>query len=590
MEAMDSSFAGGVRSVRFLLPYFKRYRRDIFLGQTFKLIEAILELILPLVMASLIDEGVKLGDQGMIFTRSWQMLLIALVGVGTALVCQVVASRASQSFGTELRHDLFARINALSSQDIDQIGAPGLITRMTSDVNQLQYALAMLIRLVVRAPFLAVGSIVMAMLLDIHLSVVFLATTPLIVLLLYFVMKKSLPFFKTLQRKLDSLARVSRENLEGARVVRAFSRQKEEKERFREASEDYTKTAIRVGHWNALLNPATSVVMNLGVLAVLYVGAGRVQEGMLTQGVVIAFINYLAQILMQTAIVANLVVSFTKAGASAQRVGEILEKTPALADGSGAQPEPSAPAVAFENVSFSYPGGGDEALSGLNFSIPARRTIGVIGGTGAGKSTLISLIARLYDVTGGRVRVFGQDVRQYHMEALRSMIGMVPQGAALLSGTIRDNMRWGKADATDQEIWDALRIAQAVEFVERLPGQLDYVIEEGAKNLSGGQRQRLTIARALVRHPAILILDDAASALDFATDAALRRAIAASTDQMTVFIVSQRAGSIRHADQILVLDDGKLVGQGTHAELMEACPVYREICLSQLSEKEAKGQ
>lgn len=574
--------------MRFLRPYFQRYKRDIFLGQSFKLIEAILELILPLVMASLLDDGVKLGDSGVIFTRGWQMLLIALVGVGTALVCQVVASRASQSFGTELRHDLFQHINALSCQDIDQIGAPALITRMTSDINQLQQALAMLIRLVVRAPFLAIGSIVMAMILDLRLSVVFLVTTPLIVLLLYGVMKKSLPFFKTLQKKLDSLARISRENLEGARVVRAFSRQEEETRRFDNASQDYTHTAIRVGHWSALLNPATSVVMNLGVLAVLWLGAGRVQDGLLTQGVVIAFINYLAQILLQTTIVANLVVTFTKAGASAGRVGEILDMQPALEDGPGAQPDASAPAVTFDQVSFAYAGGGEEAVSHLDFSIASGRTVGIIGGTGCGKSTLIALIPRLYDATAGQVRVFGKNVREYPMDALRHLVGMVPQGAALLSGTVRDNLRWGKQDATDEEMWEALNIAQAAEFVEKLPGQLDYVIEEGAKNLSGGQRQRLTIARALVRKPKILILDDAASALDFATDAALRRAIARSTAEMTVFIVSQRAGSIRHADEILVMDDGEIVGRGTHRELMENCPVYREICLSQLSEKEAK--
>ena len=580
---------GGV-ALHFLRPYFKKYRRDIFLGQSFKLIEAILELILPLVMASLLDDGVKTGNREIIFSRGALMLLIALVGVGTALVCQVVASRASQNFGTELRHDLFAKINQLSAQDIDKLGAPGLITRMTSDVNQLQQALAMLIRLVVRAPFRAVGSIVMAMILDIQLSAVFLITTPIIAALLYFVMRKSLPFFKTLQKKLDSLARISRENLEGARVVRAFSRQKEETQRFEAAAEDYTRTAIRVGHWSALLNPVTSVVMNLGVLAVLWLGAGRVQEGLLTQGVVIAFINYLAQILMQIAIVANLVVIFTKAGASAGRVGEIMQMQPALKDGAGAQPDAAAPAVAFSHVAFAYPGGGDSALTGLDFSVPAGRTIGIIGGTGSGKSTLVSLIARLYDATDGEVRVFGKNVQEYRMDALRGMIGMVPQGAALLSGTVRQNIQWGKKDATDEEIWAALKIAQAAEFVEKLPGQLDYRIEEGAKNLSGGQRQRLTLARALVRKPAILVLDDASSALDFATDAALRQAIARSTDQMTVFIVSQRAGSIRQSDEIIVLDDGRMAGMGRHEELMQNCPVYREICLSQLSEKEAGAQ
>ena len=580
--------------MRFLRPYFSRYKRHIFLGQGFKLMEAILELLLPLVMASLIDDGVNAGNRAIIVSRGAQMLLIALIGVGTALVCQVVASRASQDFGTQLRHDLFAKINALSAQDVDRIGAPGLITRMTSDVNQLQYALAMLIRLVVRAPFLAVGSIVMTMIKDLRLSAVFLVTTPLIAALLYFVMKKSLPFFQTLQKKLDSLARISRESLEGARVVRAFSRQEEEKARFRAASEDYTQTAIRVGHWNALLNPATSVVMNLGVLAVLYLSAGRVQLGLLSQGVVIAFINYLAQILMQTAIVANLVVAFTKAGASALRVGEILEMAPAQADGTAESPAPAAPAarreaVVFDHVSFTYPGGGDPALSDVSFTVYARQTVGIIGGTGAGKSTLVSLIPRLYDATEGSVAVLGTDTRAYQSSALRRKIGMVPQGAALLSGSVRDNLRWGREDATDQEIWDALTVAQAAEFIKKRPEQLDAFIEEGGKNLSGGQRQRLTIARALVRRPEILILDDASSALDFATDAALRRSIAASSEGRTVLIVSQRAGAIRHADWILVMDDGRLVGQGRHEALMESCPVYREICLSQLSEKEAMG-
>lgn len=573
--------------MRFLLPYFKRYQKDIFLGQGFKLVEAVLELILPLVMAALIDDGVKTGSRAVIWQKTGLMLLIALIGVATALVCQVVASRASQNFGTELRHDLFAKINALSAQDIDRIGTPALITRMTSDINQLQQALAMLIRLVVRAPFLAIGSIVMAMILDIELSAVFLITTPLIALLLWFVMKKSLPFFKTMQQKLDSLARISRENLEGARVVRAFSRQKEETERFEEVSRDYTKTAVRVGQWSALLNPATSAVMNLGVLAVLWLGAGRVQGGFLTQGVVIAFINYLAQILLQITVVANLTVIFTKAGASALRVGEIMEMEPAMKEGGGAEPDKTAPAVAFEHVDFRYPGGGENALSDLTFSVEKGRTVGVIGGTGSGKSTLVQLIPRLYDVTAGAMRLFGRDVRDYRMDALRAMVGTVPQGAALLSGTVRENVRWGKQDATDDEIKRALQIAQAWEYVEKLPGQLDYVIEEGGKNLSGGQRQRLTIARALVRRPDILILDDASSALDFATDAALRQAIARETDGMTVFIVSQRAGSIRHADTIIVLDDGRMAGMGSHEALMETCPVYREICLSQLSEKEA---
>ncbi len=569
--------------------YFPRYRRDILLGQSFKLVEAVLELFLPLVMASLIDEGVKTGERSVIFARGAQMLLIALIGLATALVCQVVASRASQNFGTELRGDVFRHLNTLSHADVDRFGTASLITRITADVNQLQYALAMLIRLVVRAPFLCVGSIVMAMCLNLQLSAVFLVITPLIALTLYLVMKRSIPFFSQMQRKLDRIARISRENLEGARVVRAFSRQEHERARFAEAADDYTDTAVRVGRLSALLNPATSVVMNFGILAILWLGGAQVQRGILSQGVVIAFISYVTQIALQIVVVANLVTTFTKAGASLARVQEVLSAEPSLQDAGSDGETAGADAVEFDGVSFRYPGGGEDALCGVCLRVPSGWTVGVIGGTGSGKSTLASLIPRFYDATAGSVRVFGTDVSRYPLPRLRGMIGFVPQAAALIGGSVRKNLLMGKQDATDEEIWHALDIAQARAFVERLPGRLDYLVEEGGKNLSGGQKQRLTIARALLRRPRILILDDSASALDFQTDAALRRAIHEDTQDMTVFIVSQRASAIRQADLIVVLDDGRVAGQGTHAALMESCEIYREICLSQLSSDEAAG-
>lgn len=568
--------------------YFPRYRRDILLGQSFKLVEAVLELFLPLVMAQLIDEGVKLGDKSVVYTRGALMLLIAFVGLATALVCQVVASRASQNFGTQLRGDVFSHLNALSHAEIDRFGTASLITRITADVNQLQYALAMLIRLVVRAPFLCIGSIVMAMCLDLRLSLVFLVITPLIALVLYLVMRRSIPYFSQLQKKLDKIARISRENLEGARVVRAFSKQAHEEARFERAADDYTGTAVRVGRLSALLNPATSVVMNFGILAILWLGGAQVQRGLLSQGVVIAFISYVTQIALQIVVVANLVTTFTKAGASLQRIEEVFDCASSIADTGKQSASDPQNAVVFERVSFAYHQEGEEVLSQIDLRVPAGQTVGVIGGTGSGKSTLVSLIPRFYDAQNGCVRVFGTPVQDYPLSALRGMIGFVPQSAALVSGSVRKNLRMGKQDATDAQLWHALEIAQAKAFVDRLPGKLDFQIEEGGKNLSGGQKQRLTIARALARKPRILILDDSASALDFQTDAALRRAIHEDTKEMTVFIVSQRASAIRQADQIVVLDDGRAVDVGTHAQLLERCEIYREICLSQLSMEEAE--
>lgn len=573
----------------FLKRYIVRFKVDIFVGQFFKLIEAVLELYLPLIMADLIDSGIKNGDTAYVLSRSGLMIGIAAVGLLTALVCQIVASRASQNFGTMLRGDLFRHINTLSHADVDKLGTPSLITRMGSDINQLQQALAMLIRLVVRAPFLAIGSIVMAISLDVQLSVVFLIITPLIALVIYIVMLRSMPYFTKMQKKLDGIGRIVRENLEGARVVRAFSKQEAEIEQFGHATRDYTDTAVRAAQISATLAPFTGIIMNVGILAILLLGGSRVNVGVLEQGVIIAFIQYVIQISLQIVIVANLVVLFTKAGASAKRVGEVFDMQPSVRDGrhGDAAKADAKAAVELENVSLVYAGALEPALQGVTLCIPRGQTVGVIGGTGSGKSTLVNLIPRFYDATQGRVRVLGADVRDYSLRGLRGHIGVTPQNAVLVRASVRRNMRWGSPEATDEEIWAALRTAQAAEFVEKLPGKLDFTIEEGGKNLSGGQRQRLTIARALVRRPEILILDDSASALDFATDAALRRAIREDTDGMTVIIVSQRASTIRHADQIVALEDGHVAGVGTHEKLFEDCQVYREICLSQLSGEEA---
>ncbi len=568
--------------MKFLKTYFIRYRRDIFLGQACKFIEAALELYLPLVMAKLID-ALGGGERALPVLREQTliMLLIALVGVLTALVCQYVASRASQNFGTELRRDLFTRALSLSSPEFSRIGAASLTTREINDVNQLQQALAMLIRLVVRAPFLAVGSIVMAALLDVHLALVFLVTTPLIALTMYLVMRAALPRYAGLQRGLDRLTSAAREALLGARVMRAFSRQAREEARFDAEADRYAAAVRSAGRLSALLTPVTMIVMNFGVLAVLWLGGARAQQGALSQGVVIAFINYLAQILLQTAVVANLVTIFTRAGAAARRVGEVLSLTPSIGDGAGAAPDFSAPAVEFCDVAFTYPGGGAPALKHITFSLRAGATMGVIGGTGAGKSTLLKLLPRLFDADSGSVRVFGRDARAYALARLRSLIGYVPQNASLSRGSVADNLRWGDPRATDGEMRAALKTAQAADFVGKFKDGLDHPLAEGAANLSGGQKQRLNIARALVRRPKILLLDDCASALDYLTDLNLRRAIARDLDGVAVIIVSQRAAAVRACDGILVLDDGEIAGYGAHDDLMRDCAVYREIVLSQ---------
>lgn len=569
--------------------FLKDYRKQVIIGPIFKWMEAVLELIVPLVMAKIIDVGVKNADKGYVFRMGGLLLLIAAVSLGCALVCQYSASIASQGVGTNLRREMFDRINRFSHAELDRFGTHSLITRLTNDVNQLQVAVAMLIRLVVRAPFLAIGAVVMAFTIDVKLSLIFLVVFPLIVGVLYFVMNRSIPFFRVMQKKLDKISLITRENLEGARVIRAFSKQDAELSRFTSASDDLANTSVRVGRLSALLNPLTYVIMNLGIVAILWFGGFRVDSGRLTQGEIIAFVNYMTQILQALIVVANLVVIFTKASASASRINEVLETEPSVSDAVSGEVAPLADeaALEFDRVAFAYAGAEESSLSGITVKLRPGETLGVIGGTGSGKSTFVSLIPRFYDATSGEVKVFGRDVKEYPLAELRRLVGTVPQKAAVVSGTIRENLRWAKPDATDEELWAALKTAQAESFVEALPQKLETRVEQGGKNFSGGQKQRLTIARALVGKPSILILDDSASALDFATDAALRKALRTETKGMTVIMVSQRASTIRYADQILVLDDGGMAGLGTHEELFENCPVYREICLSQLSAEEA---
>lgn len=572
----------------------KRYlgsvKQYIIIGQTSKLIEAIFEVIVPLIMAAIVDNGIK-GNmgKGYVYKMGGVLILLGVLGLCFALICQYLASKASQSVGTVMRNDMFRHINSLSHAELDRLGTPSLITRLTNDINQVQQAVAMFIRLVVRAPFIVIGSAIMAMSIDLKLSVIFVIIIPLVVLVLYLIMSRSIKYYKVIQKKLDRISLVTREGLSGVRVIRAFSRQDTEQKRFDEANDDYLDISLRVGRLSALLNPLTYVILNLAIAAIVWYGGVGVDTGRLTQGEVIAFVNYMTQISLALVVVANLVVLFTKAAASSARINEVLEIEPSIKNGTEKDGAGSENAVEFSHVYFSYNNSGEYALEDIDLTAKKGETIGVIGGTGSGKSTLASLIPRFYDISKGELKINGTDAADYDTTALRQKVGVVPQKAVLFSGTIAENMRWGKRDATDEEIWKALETAQAKEFVEKMPDGLDTHIAQGGKNLSGGQKQRLTIARALVSQPDILILDDSASALDFATDAALRKAIAQNTTGMTTFIISQRANSIMQADKIIVLDDGRQAGLGTHRELLESCGVYREICYSQLSKEEANG-
>lgn len=568
--------------------HLKNYKAHLVWGPFFKLLEAIFELIVPLVMAQVIDEGINNNaGTGYILSRGFLILALGVVGLCCALICQYVASKCSQGYGTLLRNDLFSHVNKLSYKELDKFGAATLVNRLTADVNQMQNFVAMMIRLFIRAPFLVIGAAVMAMIINFKLALVFLAAAPLIALVLYIIMSRTVPHYKTVQKKLDTVTGITRENLSGVRVVRAFANQDYERTRFKAAAEDLTRTSNTVGAISALLNPLTFAIINVAILAILYFGGGIVNDGEMTQGEIIAFVNYMTQISLALVVVANMVILITKSSASASRVLEVLDTQPSITDEGNTQvvPDDDAPAVSFDHVCFGY-GDGEYALDSLTVDVRRGETVGVIGGTGSGKSTLINLLGRFYDVSEGSVRLFGTDVRKYPLEQLRTTIAYVPQKAVLASGTIRSNMQWAKKDATDEEIWRALEIAQAADFVRGKKKGLDEIVERDGRNFSGGQRQRLTIARALVGSPKILVFDDSSSALDFATDYALRKAIAESKGDATVFWVSQRATSIKNADKIIVLDEGEVKGIGTHEELFDSCEVYREICLSQVSKEE----
>ena len=573
------------------LPYLKKYRIYVILGPIFKLIEAVFELIVPIVTSLIIDKGVRQGDLTYVWHMGGVLIGLGAVGLGSALICQKFASIASLGFGTAVRNQMYEKINTFSHAEIDRFGTPSLITRITNDVNQLQQAVALLIRLVIRAPFLAIGAVIAAMLIDWKLGLILLVATPVIALILYMVMSRSVPFYKKAQKKLDRISLVSREGLSGVRVIRAFSKQEEEQQRFEQAASEQTETAIGVGKLTALLNPLTYAVMNLAVVAILWFGGYRVDNGGVSQGNVIALVNYMTQTLLALIVVANLVVTFTKAAASASRVNEILDTQPAVTEQTTQKIEVKTdgktPKILFDHVSFAYDMQAHQsALYDLSAAIYPGETVGIIGGTGSGKSTVAALIPRFYDPTQGTIYMDGIDIKQYSFEQLREQIGVVPQRAVLFTGTIESNLKWGNEHATKEQMEQALRIAQAEEFVSRLPKGLQTEVSQGGANFSGGQRQRLTIARALVGQPKILILDDSASALDYATDAKLRMAIAKETQNMTVIIVSQRANSIRNADKIIVLDQGHVMGIGTHRELLNTCPIYKEICLSQMREDE----
>lgn len=570
-------------SVRRLLPYMKGYWKECILGPIFKLLEAIFELIVPLVTAKMIDVGIANRDTGYIWKMGGAMFLLAACGLVFALICQYYASKCAYGFGTALRRALYRHVNTLSHSAVDRIGTASLITRITSDSNTVQSGLNMMIRLATRCPFLIIGAAIMAMRIDLKLSIIFLIAIPIIGVLLYSVTCWTIPRYGENQGKLDNIARHTRENLDGVRVIRAFSRQDEEIESYRNDCDVFAKRSIAVGRVGAILNPASFFIMNMGIVAVLWFGGIRVDTGHLTQGELTAFVNYMTQIALSMVRMAELLISFNKAAASAKRISDVLAEEPEITDGEKPlEVQEQAPVLAFDHVTFAYPDGGEAAIHDISFSLRAGETLGIIGGTGSGKSTIANLIPRFYDTTEGTVRIYGEDVRSYTLDSLRQMIGVVPQKASLVSGTIAENLRWGDAAADDAELEHACKIAQAWEFVSQTSRGLETKVTQGGRSLSGGQKQRLTIARALVGHPKLLILDDSMSALDYATDLELRRQLAAEMGDVTKIMISQRATSIQHADHILVMDDGKCVGYGTHDELLVQCPVYADIYHTQM--------
>lgn len=576
-----------------LLKYLKGYWGKTITGPFFKLIEAVFELFTPIVVAWIIDNAIPRGQagdfKGLIYGGAI-ILALGVFGLAFSLTAQFFASRASVGFGTNLRRELYAHVNSFSYAELDKFSTTSLITRLTSDINQCQQGVAMFIRLVLRAPFIAVGAIVMAMIIDVKLSLIFVGAAVLIAGALALIMLLTMPKYKKVQEKLDDVTRLTKENLSGARVIRAFDAQDREKQVFDKASEALSSASIKAGKLSALLNPLTYAVLNLAIIVLLYFGGKTVYYGNLTQGEIIALVNYMTQILNALVVFANLLVTFTKASASASRINEVFAVNPSMQEGKGAIPNPQSPAIELKGVSFTYQGSTSPSIVNANVTVDKGTSVGVIGGTGSGKTTLVNLMTRLYDASEGEVLVFGENVKNYTNEQLRSLFGVAPQKAVLFEGTIADNVRWGKQNATDEEIDRALRISQSAEFVYSMKDGLDTTVSQGGKNLSGGQRQRLTIARATVSMPDILVLDDSSSALDFATDAKLRKALESMRleNGLTTVTVSQRATSIKYCDLIIVLDDGKIVGKGTHDDLVKSCEVYREICLSQLKGENEK--
>lgn len=568
-----------------LLKYLHNYIKESILAPLFKMLEASFELFVPLVVAAIIDQGIKNADKSFVLSRAMVLVALAVVGFISALTAQYFAAKAAVGFGKELRSDLYRHINTLSYSEIDKIGTSTLITRLTADVNQMQTAVNLFLRLFLRSPFIVIGAVVMAFTVDAKTALIFAVSIPLLAVVVFGIMFGSVPIYKKVQNRLDSVMRITRENLSGVRVIRAFNHEEKEIEDFNKCSEELKDMQLYGGKISAYLNPITYIIVNLSIVLIIYVGGIRVDTGRLSQGEVISLINYMSQVLVELIKLSNLIINLTKSIACGNRINDVFEIKSSVNDGEGAERSGNT-AVEFENVSAVYSGSKEKSLEDLTLSVPKGATVGIIGATGSGKTTLVNLIPRFYDVGEGTLKVNGIDVKNYATEELRKLVGVVPQKAALVSGSVRENMQWGNPEATDEDIKSALKTAQALDFVEEKDG-LDTEILQGGKNLSGGQLQRLTIARALVRKPQILILDDSSSALDFATDAALRRAIKTDTENMTVFIVSQRFSTIKNADIIVVLDDGKVCGIGKHDELFENCEEYRDICLSQLSSKEA---
>ena len=569
-----------------LLVFLKGYEKETILGPLFKLLEASFELFVPLVIAAIIDTGVGNGNKGYIIKMCLVLFALALIGFVCAVTAQFFAAKAAVGFATKLRHALFSHIETLSYSQMDEVGTSTLITRMTSDVNQVQNGVNLVLRLFLRSPFIVFGAMIMAFTVDVKGALVFVVTIPLLSIVVFGVMIASIPLYKKVQAALDKVLLLTRENLTGVRVIRAFNKEDNEIRAFEESNEHLTAMQNFVGRISALTSPLTFVIVNIATLVLVWTGAIQVNDGILSQGEVIALVNYMSQILVELVKLANLIVSVTKSIASGNRIQTVLEMVPAMKEKAGkAAEQRDEAAIVFDHVHLTYGKAKEEALTDIHFAVKAGETVGIIGGTGSGKSSIVNLIPRFYDVTKGEVRIGGVNVKDYELDVLREKVGIVPQKAVLFKGTIRENICWGKEDATEEEIWQALRTAQAEDFVKEKG--LDFVVEQGGRNLSGGQRQRLTIARALVKMPDILIMDDSASALDFATDAKLRGAISAMPGHMTVFIVSQRAASMMNADKIIVLDDGDIAGIGTHTELLSNCEIYREIYESQFKTAKA---